>query len=93
MKKILKNKLIFSIATLAIVGVLGAFYTMAHSGPTTANAQAAVTKNNAQADQDKETQDDAVSPKPSEVVKEKADTTENDKADAKGSSHEVEDGN
>jgi hypothetical protein len=34
-----------------------------------------------------------VSPNPSQVVKEKEDTTENDKADVKDSLHEREDGN
>jgi len=93
MQNILKNKLVLPVAALAIVGVLGASYTMAHSGATTANAQTAVVNSNTQVGKDKETQDDNVSPKPSQVVKGKTDTTENDKADARGSTNEVEDGN
>ncbi len=93
MQKIIKNKLVIPVVVLAIVGVVGAIYTMTHSGPNTANAQTAVVNSNTQVKQDKETQDDVVIPKPSQVVKEKADTTENDKADANSPTHEVEDGN
>lgn len=93
MQKIIKNKLVIPVVALAIVGVVGATYTMTHSGPNTANAQTAVVNNPTQVGQDKETQDDLVSPKPSQIVKEKADTTENDKADANSSTREVEDGN
>jgi type IV secretory pathway VirB10-like protein len=93
MKEILKNKLVLSVVTLAIVGVLGAFYTMAHSGPITANAQTAITKNNIQADQDKETKDDAESPEPSHAVQQKSDANEIDESGANNTTKEIEDGN
>ena len=94
MQEMIKNKLFIPVVALAIVGVLGASYTMTHSGPTTANAQTSVTKSNVPAVvQDKETKDDVVSPQPSQVVQKKADTNVNDKADANNSTKEVEDGN
>jgi glycerate-2-kinase len=91
MQEMIKNKLFIPVVALAIVGVLGASYTMTHSGPTTANAQTSVTKNSVQAD--KEIKDDVVSPQPSHIVQQKADTNENDKADTNDSTKEVEDGN
>lgn len=93
MQNILKNKLVLPVAALAIVGVIGASYTIVHSGPTTADAQTAVTKNNVQADQDKETKDDVVSPQPSHAAVQKADANEVDESGASGTTKETEDGN
>ena len=93
MQEIIKNKFVIPVVALAIVGVIGAAYTITHSGPSTANAQTAVTGNNTQGEQDKEVKDDGVSPEPSHALQQKADTNENDKADANGSTKEAEDGN
>jgi type IV secretory pathway VirB10-like protein len=93
MQEIITNKLVIPIVALAVVGVIGVTYTITHSGPSTANAQTAVTSNNTQGGQDKEVKDDGVSPVPSQAVQQKADTNENDKKDANGSTNEVEDGN
>jgi hypothetical protein len=93
MQEIIKHKLVFPIVALAIVGVLGATYTITHSGPTTVSAQTASTKSNPQADQDKETKDDAVSPEPSHAVVGKADANEVDESGANGTTtKETEDG-
>ncbi len=92
MQETLKKKFVLPVALLAIVGIAGTTYTIAHSGPTTVHAQAPTVQSNTQVGQDKETQDDTVSQKPASTVQQKADTNENDKADT-GSSTEVEDGN
>jgi hypothetical protein len=81
MHEIIKNKLFIPVVVLAIVGVTGATFTLIHSGPTTANAQTAVTNSTA-GGQDKEVKDDGVSPEHSGVVQQKADTNESEKADA-----------
>ena len=91
MQETLKKKLVLPVAILAIVGIAGTTYTIAHSGPTTVHAQTPTVQSNMQVGQDKETQD-AVSQKPATTLQQKADTNENDKADT-GSSTEVEDGN
>jgi hypothetical protein len=93
MHELIKIKLFIPVVALAIVGLTGATFTLTHSGPSTINAQTVVTTNNTAQMQDKEVKDDTVSPEPSGVVQSKADTNENDKADANGSTKEVEDGN
>ena len=92
MQEIIKNKLILSVSALAIIGVIGASYTVMHSGPTIANAQASVVKSTIQGGQDKEVKDDIVSLKASQAAQEKADSNKNDKADSNGS-NDGEDGN
>ncbi|MGH7204469.1 MAG: hypothetical protein ACREHC_08590 [Candidatus Levyibacteriota bacterium] len=93
MHELIKHKFVITAVVLSLVGVSGAAYTMAHSGPTTANAQTAVTTSNTQTGQDKEVKDDNVSPQPSGSVQQKADTHEVDETGAKGATKEVEDGN
>jgi len=97
MQKIYKNRLVLTVALLAVVGVVGSAYTLPQSGPTTAHAQTSSVQSSTKntqvgQDQDKEIQDDKVSPKPASTVQPKADTNENDQADS-NSSTEVEDGN
>ena len=55
------QKLILPIAVLAVGGIAGGVYTIVHSGPTSANAQAKTMQNTT--DNDKETNDDNVGSK------------------------------
>ncbi len=86
------HKMKLPVIILAIVGIVGMTFTMAHSGPSKVHAQALAVQSAMQDRQNQETQDDTVSPKPSQAAQQNADVNENDKAD-NNSTPEVEDGN